>query len=86
MFYSPTNLTETDPVSKPGFCSDRPAVYRLKHGNVWFETVADVNYGRIVDERDGPLRRETRFISRRKMSSNLLEGFLRFTRSSFSYP
>jgi len=26
LYYSRKNLTDTDPVSKPGFCSDRPEV------------------------------------------------------------
>ena len=50
-FYLRTNFTKTDPVLKLGFCSERPAVNRLTHGIVWFETVADARYSRIVGER-----------------------------------
>jgi hypothetical protein len=46
------NLTGPDPVSKLGFCREMPAVNRLKHSTVWFETVADIRYGRIVGEKE----------------------------------
>jgi hypothetical protein len=80
------NLTEADPVSKTDSCSEKPSVDRPRHSNVPFETVADISYGRIVDGSDGPLRRGPHVISRRKMSSTLLEGSHPFSRSSFPYP